>query len=154
MLTEENKKSFGEKASYHFEKGFHCAEALVAVILEAYDKDPSQALSHATAFGGGMGRTFEETCGALSGGLIAIGHLHGRQNPSENWDIPAILGAQLRKQFINIYQTTHCKTLRGRFGEETQAEECSKLVCQVTIELLGLLEKGPDKADQKECGCS
>ncbi|MCK5542754.1 MAG: hypothetical protein KAI40_08665 [Desulfobacterales bacterium] len=54
----------------------------------------------------------------------------------KNWDVPAILGAELRGKFIDIYQTTHCKTLRNRFGEEGQAEECSKIVCKVTIELL------------------
>lgn len=154
MLTTKLKTSFGEKASDYFENGFHCAEAVAAAILEAFDRNPAQALSHATAFGAGMGRTFNEACGAFSGGLIAIGHLHGRKKPGENWDIPAILGAELRGRFIDIYQTTHCKTLRDRFGEEGQPQECSKLVCKVTIELLELLEKCPDKSNLQECGCS
>ncbi len=154
MITENNRILIGEKASEYFENGFHCAEAVVTAILETLNENPTQAVSHATAFGAGMGRTFDETCGALSGGLIAIGHLHGRQKPNENWDIPANLAANLRERFIDTYQTTHCKTLRDRFGEEEQPEECSKLVCKVTIELLELLQKCPDKARLPECGCT
>ncbi|MCP3898864.1 MAG: C_GCAxxG_C_C family protein [Desulfobacteraceae bacterium] len=127
---------------------------MVSAILEAFDADSTQALSHATAFGAGMGRTFDEACGAFSGGLIAIGHLHGRQRPRENWDIPATLAANLRDRFICTYQTTHCKTLRDHFGEDMQAEECSRLVCKVTIELLELLQKYPDKIRVPECGCT
>ncbi len=154
MFTEKKKEFLGQKASKYFENGFHCAEAVVAAILAAFDGDLSQALSHATAFGGGMGRTFEEACGALSGGLIAIGHLHGRQKPGEDWDTPAILAANLRERFIDIYETTHCKTLRDRFGDEEQVDECSKLVCKLTIELLELLEACSDKSKLQECGCT
>ncbi len=146
MLTTKLKSASGKKASYYFENGFHCAEAVAAAILETFNKNPAQALAHATAFGAGMGRTFDEACGAFSGGLIAIGHLYGRKKPGENWDIPANLSAELRCRFIDIYHTTHCKTLRDKFGKKYQSQECNRLVCKITIELLGLLEKCSDKS--------
>ena len=32
-----NKKSISEKAGYYFENGYHCAEAIVAAVLEVTD---------------------------------------------------------------------------------------------------------------------
>ncbi len=131
----------GKKAGFYFENGFHCAEAVVASVLGGLDKEPSAAIAHATAFGGGFGKTFDEACGALSGSLIVIGHLYGRSKPGEDWDLPAQLAAEIRDVFISKYRTTHCATLRHRFGEECQAKECSKLVQCAAQDLIKILEE-------------
>lgn len=51
---------------------------------------------------GGFGKTYEETCGALSGALIVIGHLHGRRELGDNWDLPAELGAEISGKCSSI----------------------------------------------------
>ncbi len=131
----------GEKAGFYFDNGFHCAEAIAASVLEGMDIDPSQAVPHATAFGGGFGKTFDEACGVLTGSLIVIGHLHGRNKPGDNWDLPAQLAQEIRETFISKYRTTHCATLRHRFGEEHQSQKCGKLVKNVAQDLVNLLQK-------------
>ncbi|MCD4719592.1 MAG: C-GCAxxG-C-C family protein [Desulfobacula sp.] len=136
----EEKSIIKEKAGYYFENGFHCAEAVAVAVLEGLGKDTSQAAIHATAFGGGFGMTFDEACGALSGSLIAIGHLYGRRIPGENWDIPAELGSKIRQKFIDHFETTHCATLRERFGEEMLEKECCKVVKIVAADLVDLLQ--------------
>ena len=83
----------GELASGYFGSGFHCAEAVAKAVLESLGHDANAAVAHATAFGGGFGGTYCEACGALSGGLLAIGHLHGRCEPAADWDLPAELAA-------------------------------------------------------------
>ncbi|MGD9006560.1 MAG: C-GCAxxG-C-C family protein [Desulfobacteraceae bacterium] len=140
-----------DSAAECFGNGFHCAEAVAWAVLEALKENPAQAAAHATAFGGGFGRSFEEACGALSGGLIAIGHLHGRSAPEGEWDVPAKFGAELRKRFVKDFGTTHCATLRERFGQERQMGECRKLVHGVVVRLLELLEENPDKFDALSC---
>ncbi len=137
----ENSINIGDKAGYYFENGFHCAEAVVASVLEGLGKDSAPVISQATAFGGGFGKTFDEACGALSGALIVIGYLHGRNTPGENWDHPAQLAQEIREKFISKYRTTHCATLRHRFGEDHQSQECSKLVQSVAEDLVLLLKK-------------
>ncbi len=137
----ENATITEEKAGNYFENGLHCAEAIVAAVLEGLDKDPSQVIAQATAFGGGFGKTFDEACGALSGSLIVIGYLHGRNKPGENWDLPAQLARDIRERFISNFKTTHCATLRHRFGEEHQSRECCKLVQQVSKDLMGVLSE-------------
>ena len=82
-----NQQQAGEKAASYFGAGYHCAEAVVAAFLETIGEDDPNAIAHATAFGGGFGKTFAEACGVLSGGMIAIGHMCGRRQRGEDWDI-------------------------------------------------------------------
>ncbi len=144
MTTEEQKLRTKSKACDYFINGYHCAESVVIAVLEELDEEYQEAVAHATAFGGGFGRTFGDTCGALSGALIAVGHLHGRREPGENWDLPASLGAQIREQFVKEYGTTHCGALRDRFGEERQVDECQKLTGNIAVTLLELLTANHD----------
>ena len=147
-------KTTGNKAAEYFENGFHCAEAVTAAVLEAMGENASEASAHATAFGGGFGGTHEEACGALSGGLIAIGHLYGRREPGDVWDLPRELGKELRQRFINSFETTHCATLCEHFGEESQMDECRKLVRVVVKVLLEVLAESRDQWPVKEKLCS
>lgn len=134
-----------EKAAKYFGNGFHCAEAVATAVLDAIGEEPSEAAAHATAFGGGFGRTFQEACGALSGALIAIGHLYGRRELGGEWDLPADLGAKIRQHFLDDFGVTNCATLRTRFGEERQMIECRNLTKKVTATLLTLLNENPDQ---------
>ena len=135
----------------YLDNGFHCAEAVAAAVLESRGADPSQALAHATPFGGGMGRTFGETCGALTGGLIAIGHLHGRTRPGEGWDKPASLARELRERFLEAFGETQCLALRERFGER-QSEECAHLVEWVADRMDAVL-RGEAEVKGAPCAC-
>jgi C_GCAxxG_C_C family probable redox protein len=140
-----------DSAAELFGNGFHCAEAVAWAALKALKENSAQAAAHATAFGGGFGRSFEEACGALSGGLIVIGQLHGRSAPEGEWDVAAKLGAELRNRFIEDFGTTHCATLRERFGRERQMLECRRLVHGVVVRLLELLEENTDKCEALSC---
>lgn len=141
MINEIKRQTAALKAADHFGNGYHCAEAVATAVLETLEQDPAEAAAHGTAFGGGVGRTFGELCGALSGGLIVIGHLYGRRHPAEDWDYPAALGAELRQCFIQKFGTSHCGALRERFGDENQMSECRKVVHTVTDTLLKILSK-------------
>ncbi len=128
-----------QRAKDLFGNGFHCAEAVTFAALESLGEDAGPAAAHATAFGGGFGKSFEEACGALSGSLIVIGHFCGRKTPGPDWDLPASLGDELRRQFIHTWKTTHCKTLRERFGEEEQMAQCREVVGAATRDLIELM---------------
>jgi C_GCAxxG_C_C family probable redox protein len=127
------------QAKNYFENGYHCAESIAASVLEGLGEDASWAIAHATAFGGGFGRTFEGPCGALSGSLIVIGHLHARKGRGESWDDAAQLGAIIQSRFMDQYETIHCRTLRERFGPEDQEKECADIVERMTADLVELL---------------
>lgn len=134
----------GERAAEYFGGGYHCAEAVVSAFLEAIGEDPAMAVAHATAFGGGFGRTFAETCGVLSGCMIAIGHVCGRRQPGADWDKPAEFGAAIMRQFVESHGTSNCGVLRERFGAEQQMAECRNLVREGTVKLLQMYQDRPD----------
>lgn len=132
------KDHWAAEAGALFDNGFHCAEAVAWAVLSGLGLDPAEAAAHATAFGGGLGRSFDELCGALAGGVVAVGHVHGRREPTGGWDMAADMAAELRRGFVDAHGTTHCGALRQRFGED-QISECRALVRWTTAALLDLL---------------
>lgn len=140
MFEDMKPEQAAERAADYFGDNYHCAEAVVAACIEALGVESQDAISHATAFGGGFGRTFMETCGVLSGSMIVIGHLFGRRQAGESWDISAELGAVVRDKFLTRHDTSNCLVLRDRFGEEEQMDECRELVKKGVMDLLNFLQ--------------
>lgn len=142
----------GDIAAEYFAEQYHCAEAVAKSVLNARGECAKSAVACSTAFGGGFGKTFQEACGALSGGLIAIGQLHGRRAPGESWEYPASLGAMLHDAFVEQFGTTKCSELRERFGEEQMAG-CRNLVRFTADTLADMLETPVSCGQQAACGC-
>lgn len=134
-----DKEHLHQAVDDYFGEKYHCAEAIVAVCFDALDTNGSDAIAHATPFGGGFGKSFSEACGVLSGANIVIGHLYGRRAPGEKWDTPAEMAALFREEFIYRHGSTHCGVLRDRFGEEEQMNECKKLVKEGVESLVKIL---------------
>jgi C_GCAxxG_C_C family probable redox protein len=60
------------EAQKYFEDHFNCAQSVFAPFARRYGMDLETALKITTPFGGGMGHA-GQVCGAVSGGLMAIG---------------------------------------------------------------------------------
>ena len=65
-----------EAARKLFLEGCSCAQAVLAAFAPEVGLSQEQALRLASSFGGGMGG-LRETCGAVSGMLLAVGLLYG-----------------------------------------------------------------------------
>jgi len=103
--------------------------------------DP-QVVRMATAFGGGMGGTEQEACGALTGGIMVIGFHLGPQRPGEGEEPMREAVARYRQRFLSDIGPTQCAALRnGLYGEEGQ-EPCSALVKRAARILLQTLDTG------------
>ena len=103
-----------ETAVSIFESGFNCAQAVLAACGQSRGLPRDTALRVAASFGGGMGRT-GETCGAVTGALMAIGLAHAKTAPNE--DAAREKGYQLTQEFLARFQakhhTTRCRDLIG-----------------------------------------
>jgi C_GCAxxG_C_C family probable redox protein len=66
-----------ETATNYHEKGYGCAQAVLASFANDFGLDEEHALKIATGFGSGMGRMCE-VCGALTGGFMVIGLKYGK----------------------------------------------------------------------------
>ncbi len=64
-------------ATKMFLKGFSCAQSVFYAFREIGGLSENAALKIAGGLGAGMGRK-EEVCGAVTGGILVLGMLHGR----------------------------------------------------------------------------
>lgn len=129
-----------EMAFNHFQSGFHCAEAVLKTITDLFAEDPSQELPRmATAFGGGIGGTHEDVCGALSGGVLALGYLYGRTEAGADKTDAYRLATEFRKRFIEEFGSANCGKLLIAFGEQEDLNKCKAMAASVAGILADLL---------------
>ena len=132
----------GEKAFEYHKSGFHCAEAVSKAIIEAYGNDIGKDIPKvATAFGGGVGRTKQEICGALTGGIIALGYLFGRSKPRADWTDASRLAAKLQQRFVEVHGTTNCGALLATFGPQENMMRCKRLSGEVAGMLADIIQE-------------
>ena len=89
-----------EKALALHTEGFNCAQSVLAACAEYVGIDEKQALAISGPFGGGM--RCGEMCGAVSGGLMAVG-LCCPFDDADNAEAKAKI-AMLAKQFTGEFK--------------------------------------------------
>ncbi len=70
-----------EEAIKIFNQGFSCSQAVLVSYCEKFGLDRDTALKISTGFGGGM--HLGQTCGAVTGAIMAIGLKFGRYKPQD-----------------------------------------------------------------------
>lgn len=106
--------SLGEKAIRHFrDDGYNCSQSVLLIMAEHWKCKNELVPKVATAFGGGMGRC-GSVCGALTGGLIAIGIKYGTNEPSAEKRSRAYeLAETFYRQFEKQNRSVMCRELIG-----------------------------------------
>ena len=101
-----------ETAVRHFDAGYNCAESVLLTF--AADWGASGLVRLATGFGGGLGRS-GDTCGALAGGVIALGMRLGRDDPDDEAAKECCYQAtaELRERFREVCGAVDCRYLTG-----------------------------------------
>jgi C_GCAxxG_C_C family probable redox protein len=133
----------GRKSLELHEGGLNCAEAVLAGVLDATRESGNPLVPRiACCFGGGVGRSKEELCGALAGALMAMGCLVGRDRPGQPWDLAAEAAADLRKRFQALYGSTRCAEILAAMDPQQDGHACERLsgrtaalVCEMLKEL-------------------
>ncbi len=95
-----------------FSSGFYCAESVLLAIAENRHIQSDLIPRIATGFCSGMARTGGQ-CGAVSGAIMALGLLRGRQSPAEAVDGTYAVVRDLMRQFAERFGSTNCRTLLG-----------------------------------------
>lgn len=70
-----------ERAVAYFLENYNCAQSVLLAMFEHWNGKNDLIPKIATAFGGGMGRC-GSVCGALTGGMMALGIKFGTNEPS------------------------------------------------------------------------
>lgn len=101
-----------EKALAYFRNKFNCSQSVFTVFSPEYGYSEDDALKVSCAFGGGMGRQ-QQTCGAVTGALMAIGLKYGKGiNDSE--EMKQLTYSKTREffeEFKKIHDSTNCREL-------------------------------------------
>lgn len=104
-----------EHRAYRFEKEYHgCAQCVLASLMDCFPGlyDPA-AFKGATGLAGGVGLSIEGSCGGLTGGVIALGLLCGRElNDLADKDGLRFqcyrLANRLHERFVSEYGSSIC----------------------------------------------
>ena len=81
-MMEDKLKAISERAAKYFESDFNCAESVLMSLTESIGVRSELIPKIATPFGGGIGRR-GSICGAVTGGVIAIGLKFGRSEAKD-----------------------------------------------------------------------
>lgn len=149
-----NRNNVEQRTEDLFRDGLHCAEAVFQAVLEgagAADVSPRVA----SAFGGGVGRSKLGMCGALSGGLMALGILRGRDDASQPWDETAELAEGLFLRFKADYGCTRCPAVLENLGPQDRMDKCIRLAGRTAGMVVEALSgaQGCEARPAKPCGC-
>ena len=148
-----NREQVEQRTEELFEGGLHCAEAVLAAVLEGQGV-AGQSPRAASAFGGGIGRSKQELCGALSGGLIALGLLQGRDTQDERWDAVAAAAAAARARFEADHGCTTCGQVLERLGPQQGMDKCIRLAAHTAGLFHEALAMPADAGTAAACGCT
>ena len=103
-----------------FDGGFNCCQAVVAPFAQELGLDREIALKISSGFGGGMRNA--EICGAVSGGVMALGLKYGHFKEGDS-DSKENMG-QLVKDFSAEFKAKHGSIIcRELLGCDTSTEE-------------------------------
>lgn len=128
-------------AKNYFRQGLNCSECVMTAMLDNFDTGlPREVVKLATGFGGGMGHT-KNTCGAITGAVMALSAMVGRENPMAKetmaervqelqQDIYPVVGAMV-KEMEEKYGTLICSELSDPHGDwegKARKKNCMQMI--------------------------
>lgn len=143
-----------EKTVSHFRGGYNCAQSVLLTLQDMWDVKPPLEPKVASAFGGGIGRR-GALCGALTGGVIAIGLKYGSNKPNSKDREPAY---SLALEFYNRFEKdcsgvscwhligfdlTNAKELESARNSNVFSEKCVHFIEKAIKNAIDITSKTP-----------
>ena len=127
-----------------FDEGYTCSEATAIAAAKTWKIETSALPRAATGFGAGIGRK-GSLCGALTGGVLALGLKHGRTSAKDNSSKEKTLelSGKYYDAFEKEFKAVTCKGICGcglstpdgrkKFTEENvRSKICKDIICRAT----------------------
>ena len=101
-----------ELAINYFREGYNCSQSVVLAFSDVLKDDAKTLCKIASPFGGGISR-MRETCGAVSGMVLVLGHLIGYDTPEMGEKKHELYKKiqEILKIFENKYGSLTCRVL-------------------------------------------
>jgi C_GCAxxG_C_C family probable redox protein len=105
------------RAASYYEAGFHCGESVVRAVNEISDGLlPPEVTRLASGFCAGIGGS-RGICGALAGGVMAVGLLSGRASAADPWEPSYYAAAEIRRRWVEDQEAETCEEVVSRIGD-------------------------------------
>ena len=161
-----------ENSKRIFSAGYNCSECVVKAVFSAVDTGlPNDAIKIATGLGGGAG-LYGDTCGAITGAIIAVSAVHGRSSLPDGTDRKDIavkakkqlyeksglyrIFNQIPNRIHDKYNQTLCRELTKKWHSEWLCRDHALFCRQLIIdcaEIAGeLILASPEKLSSLSLG--
>lgn len=143
MVDKINISKIKKTAENYYKNGdFFCSEAVLKTIIDEFQVDISDdVIKLSSGFPVGMGNS-GCTCGAISGGIMAIGLFFGRKIPKDPSVNEAMsLSAELHNIFKAKQKSTCCRVLTRNMelGSEKHMDQCVRFTGEMAEETAKLI---------------
>ena len=138
-----------KKSKELFDKGFGCAEAVLMAVAEYKNIQSDLIPRIATGLCGGVSKT-NGMCGAVSGGVLALSMIYGRDRVEDPRDLLNEKTRAFIKEFSAQFGTIGCTALTGcdlstdeglvKFDKLNMHEKCCEFVGEATKKILLLID--------------
>jgi len=132
VKSEVSVEKITEDAENNFRGGYYCCEALMAAIRDNFELDvPKEVIAMSSGMAVGVGRS-GCLCGALNGGILALGLFFGRTEQSGPKDPKVAKCMELTNELhswfkeVNGKKSVCCRVLTKEFdmGKGEHKEQC------------------------------
>ena len=133
-----------------FRSGFFCAESVLQAIAESQGIHSDLIPRIATGFCSGISRT-GGICGAVSGAIMGISLVAGRNSPAESIELSYALTQKLIDRFEKQHGSVNCRQLIGcdldteagqrYFMENNLMERCLQCAADATSMAVSLIDE-------------
>ncbi len=130
-----------ELVNRHYDNGFHCAESIANTVHELFPSKAGFVCKVTSGFCGGVGRCKQDICGALSGGIIALGSIYGREDGDEDISKLVFFSVELRRLFIEEFKTTICKDVIENIKNKPGYHNCRDVTAKTAWLLYNLVQE-------------
>lgn len=119
-----------DKAVALFNSGYNCAQATLCAFADSIDAEEKTLRRTAAGFGGGMSGT-RETCGAVTGMLMALGLIKGCDDVTDTEAKHRLYaeGRELIDDFTAEFGTTNCAELSSKVAAKFRTEPHPLVKC-------------------------
>lgn len=136
-------EKMGMETGNAFKSGYNCCEAIIQAFRTVGGVDiDDNAFRLASGFGGGIGHA-RNICGALTGSIMVISTLAGRNNPQEK-PLSEIypITKEYHDLFVKEFRSSQCGDLMPyEFNTKDHLKNCLKLVNRMGKFLAEFLEE-------------
>ncbi len=131
-VTELSPRAVQQAAESNFKKGYYCCEALMYTVREELKLDlPKEIIAMSSGMAVGIGKS-GCVCGALNGGVLALGMLFGRTEQNGPTNPKSIKTLELTNELHDYFKQYNgkgaacCRVLTREFnmGKGEHKEQC------------------------------